>query len=91
MGIQGAGIATVNAINQTLQGGFDLKWNGNYGDCPGCVDSGGACGNDGGSEFRCFCKDGAHITDCHSKKASSSSSNLGLVIGKNNTQCCITF
>ncbi|XP_045797010.1 LEAF RUST 10 DISEASE-RESISTANCE LOCUS RECEPTOR-LIKE PROTEIN KINASE-like 2.1 isoform X5 [Trifolium pratense] len=80
---QAVGIATANAINQTLKGGFDLTWTGNYGECLGCVATGGACGNDGGTGFRCFCRDGAYITDCLSKKApsSSKSSHTGIVIG----------
>ncbi|MCI38984.1 ser/thr protein kinase, partial [Trifolium medium] len=57
-----ARIATLNDVNKALQGGFDLKWSGNYGDCQGCVATGGACGNDGGTGFRCFCKDGTHTT-----------------------------
>ncbi|GAU38750.1 hypothetical protein TSUD_158820 [Trifolium subterraneum] len=72
MGNKVAGNATVNSINQALQGGFDLKWTGNYEECKGCVASGGTCGNNGGSEFRCFCKDGPYTTTCLSEKAPSS-------------------
>ncbi|KAK2415310.1 LEAF RUST 10 DISEASE-RESISTANCE LOCUS RECEPTOR-LIKE PROTEIN KINASE 2.4 [Trifolium repens] len=73
MGYQAAGIATVNAINQALQGGFDLKWTGNYEVCRSCVTSGGACGNDGGTGFKCFCKDGPYRNECGLDKAPSSS------------------
>ncbi|AES80589.1 receptor-like kinase [Medicago truncatula] len=46
-----------------------------------CVDSGGACGNNG-TEFRCFCNDGAYTDICGSRKAPTSSSkrNWGPVI-----------
>ncbi|MCI60675.1 ser/thr protein kinase, partial [Trifolium medium] len=47
-------------VSNVLKDGFDLKWTGNYGQCQGCIGTGGVCGNDGGSEFRCFCKDGPH-------------------------------
>ncbi|WJX82629.1 non-specific serine/threonine protein kinase [Trifolium repens] len=72
-----------NGIEEALKDGFDLKWAGNYGLCQACVGTGGVCGNDGGSEFRCLCKDGPHTTSCLSEKVSSLSSNrnLGLVIG----------
>jgi hypothetical protein len=73
-GAQAAQLGSGNGIvNDLLKDGFDLKWNGSYGECKGCVDSGGACGNDGGSEFRCFCKNGAHTTSCTSPMASSMS------------------
>jgi hypothetical protein len=69
---QAAQVANLNDINQALQGGFDLKWTGNYEDCLGCVASGGMCGNDGGTGFRCFCKDGPYINKCGSEKVKSS-------------------
>jgi hypothetical protein len=69
---QAAQVANLNDINQALQDGFDLKWTGNYEDCLGCVASGGMCGNDGGTGFRCFCKDGPYINKCGSEKVKSS-------------------
>ncbi|AES80587.1 receptor-like kinase [Medicago truncatula] len=42
-------------------------------ECQKCVDSDGVCGsNDGGNEFRCFCKDGSHTTSCASQKVLTS-------------------
>jgi hypothetical protein len=73
MGIQAAAIATGNNLVQALQGGFNLKWLGDYGVCQRCVTSGGACGNNGGTGFRCFCDDGAYINECGLDKAPSSS------------------
>ena len=45
-----------SAIQGVLQQGLGLKW-ASYEECNKCVESGGACGNDGG-QFACFCKDG---------------------------------
>jgi hypothetical protein len=59
-------------ISDAIKDGFDLKWTGDYGECQRCVVSGGACGNDGGSEFRCFCKDGPHTTSCNSENPPAS-------------------
>lgn len=76
-------ITNLDDINEALQGGFDLRWMGNYADCQRCVDSGGACGNNG-TEFRCFCNDGAYTDICGSRKAptsSNSSTNGGLIGG----------
>jgi len=71
---QAAKIANLNDINQALQGGFDLKWTVEYGECQRCVGSGGVCGsNDGGTEFRCFCNDGAYRDTCGSQRAPTSS------------------
>ncbi|CAJ2651501.1 unnamed protein product [Trifolium pratense] len=87
LGTQVAQLMSGNGIvSNVLKDGFDLRWTGNDGgQCQRCVSSGGACGNDGGTEFRCFCKNGPHETSClsDSDKVSSSSSkrNLGLVIG----------
>ncbi|XP_045797006.1 LEAF RUST 10 DISEASE-RESISTANCE LOCUS RECEPTOR-LIKE PROTEIN KINASE-like 2.4 isoform X2 [Trifolium pratense] len=71
-------------VSNVLKDGFDLRWTGNDGgQCQRCVSSGGACGNDGGTEFRCFCKDGPRETSClsDSDKVSSSSSNTRIIIG----------
>jgi len=75
METQAARIATptLNDINQALQDGFELKWTGNYGECQRCVDSGGVCGNDEKSGFKCFCKDGHYTTTCDSQNFPSSS------------------
>jgi len=59
-------------ISDAIKNGFDLKWTGDYGECQRCVVSGGACGNNGGSEFRCFCKDGPHTTSCNSENSPAS-------------------
>ncbi|GAU38749.1 hypothetical protein TSUD_158800 [Trifolium subterraneum] len=72
-GVQVAQLLTQNDVNQALEGGFDLKWNGNYTQCQVCIASHGACGNDKG-KFRCFCEDGAHTTSCTSATVSSSKS-----------------
>ncbi|CAJ2651502.1 unnamed protein product [Trifolium pratense] len=72
LGTLAAQLVSGNGLEDALKDGFDLKWTGNYGQCQGCIGSGGVCGNDGGSEFRCFCKDGPHTTSCTSKKAYSS-------------------
>jgi hypothetical protein len=63
-----------NGIEEALKDGFDLKWTGNYGLCQACVGSLGTCGNKGGSEFRCFCKDGPHATTCFSSMSIISNS-----------------
>jgi hypothetical protein len=73
LGTQVAQLVSGNGIEEALKDGFDLKWTGNYGLCQGCIGSGGVCGNDGGIEFRCLCKDGPHTTSCLSEKVSSSS------------------
>jgi len=70
---QAAKIATVNDVNQALEKGFELKWTGNYGVCQKCVDSGGVCGNNGGIEFKCFCKNGTYASTCSSPLPLSSS------------------
>jgi hypothetical protein len=72
LGTLAAQLVSGNGLKDALKDGFDLKWTGNYGQCQGCIGSGGVCGNDGGSEFRCFCKDGPHTTSCSSEKAYSS-------------------
>jgi hypothetical protein len=62
---------------EALKDGFDLRWTGNYDrnydQCQRCIGSGGVCGNEGRSEFRCFCIDGPYKTLCNFDKASSSS------------------
>ncbi|XP_045797005.1 LEAF RUST 10 DISEASE-RESISTANCE LOCUS RECEPTOR-LIKE PROTEIN KINASE-like 2.4 isoform X1 [Trifolium pratense] len=73
-------------VSNVLKDGFDLRWTGNDGgQCQRCVSSGGACGNDGGTEFRCFCKDGPRETSCLSDSdkvsSSSNSSKTGIIIG----------
>ncbi|KAI5428187.1 hypothetical protein KIW84_033261 [Lathyrus oleraceus] len=66
-GTQAVQLGTGNGIlSEALKDGFELRWIGNYTECRSCVTSGGACGNDGGNQFRCFCNDGAHATSCHS-------------------------
>ncbi|CAI8613399.1 unnamed protein product [Vicia faba] len=72
-----------NVLKKSLQSGFELKWSGNYGECERCVTSGGACGNEGNTLFRCFCPDGIHATSCLSQvlSPSSQSSIKGPVIG----------
>ena len=70
---QPAQIASLDVLNEAIQGGFDLRWTGNYAECQMCVDSRGACGNDGGTGFRCFCEDGAYPDRCGSRKAPTSS------------------
>ncbi|WJX82625.1 non-specific serine/threonine protein kinase [Trifolium repens] len=89
---QASQLANLNNINQALENGFDLKWTGNYTVCQRCVDSGGACGNDGGN-FRCFCENGAHTTSCDSPMASSSSksSYSGIIIGTISGIAAIVF
>ncbi|KAL5058757.1 hypothetical protein RYX36_030361 [Vicia faba] len=62
-----------NVLKKSLQSGFELKWSGNYGECEKCVTSGGACGNEGNTLFRCFCPDGIHATSCLSPVLSPSS------------------
>ncbi|KAK2415315.1 LEAF RUST 10 DISEASE-RESISTANCE LOCUS RECEPTOR-LIKE PROTEIN KINASE 2.4 [Trifolium repens] len=69
LGTLAAQLVSGNGLKDALKDGFDLKWTGNYGQCQGCIGSGGVCGNDGASEFRCFCKDGPHTTSCSSEKA----------------------
>jgi len=64
---------TYGDIDQALHTGFDLKRAGNYGECKRCLDSGGVCGNNQKTEFRCFCKSGTNTTTCHSSIALSSS------------------
>jgi hypothetical protein len=59
-------------VGNVLKDGFDLKWTGKYDQCQECIGTGGVCGNDGGTEFRCFCKDGPHTTTCLSEKVKSS-------------------
>jgi hypothetical protein len=73
LGSQVGQLASGNGIEEALKDGFDLRWTGNYDQCQRCVGSGGVCGNDGGSEFRCFCKDEPYKTLCNFDKASSSS------------------
>lgn len=72
--ILGIQITTADDIKEALEGGFDLKWTGEYGECQRCIGSRGVCGsNDGGKEFRCFCNDGAYTDRCGSRKAPTSS------------------
>jgi hypothetical protein len=70
------GIQVVNDITEALQGGFDLKWTGDYGKCQRCIDSGGVCGNDGETEFKCFCEDAPYATICGSQKTPTPSSSM---------------
>ncbi|KAI5428179.1 hypothetical protein KIW84_033257 [Lathyrus oleraceus] len=72
-------------LSEALKDGFELKWIGNYTECQSCVASGGACGNDGDTEFRCFCNNGTYTTSCTSEKASSSS--FGVEWNANNSLC----
>lgn len=77
LGTQASALASGNGnINDTLKEGFELSWSGDSTECHTCVDSGGACGNDGGSGFRCFCKDGPHTTSCNSQRAPTSNSSM---------------
>ena len=72
--ILGIQITTADDIKEALEGGFDLKWTGEYGECQRCIGSRGVCGsNDGGKEFRCFCNDGAYRDTCGSQRAPTSS------------------
>ncbi|KAI5428186.1 hypothetical protein KIW84_033261, partial [Lathyrus oleraceus] len=83
-GTQAVQLGTGNGIlSEALKDGFELRWIGNYTECRSCVTSGGACGNDGGNQFRCFCNDGAHATSCHSSllPSTSNSSSKGALIG----------
>ncbi|CAI8613397.1 unnamed protein product [Vicia faba] len=66
-----------NVLKKSLQSGFDLKWSGSYGECESCVTSGGACGNEGNTQFKCFCSDGINATSCLSPEFSPSSSKHG--------------
>jgi len=83
LAVQAGQIATLNDINEALQSGFDLKWTGNYGECQKCVDSDGVCGsNNGGNEFRCFCKDGSHTTSCTSQKVLTSDNSMYILLSQ---------
>ncbi|XP_058737560.1 LEAF RUST 10 DISEASE-RESISTANCE LOCUS RECEPTOR-LIKE PROTEIN KINASE-like 2.4 [Vicia villosa] len=66
---QASQIGTLNALIAALKDGFALKWRGDYEGWLSCVGSGGVCGSNEGTEFKCFCKDGAHTTTCFSQKA----------------------
>ncbi|XP_058737566.1 LEAF RUST 10 DISEASE-RESISTANCE LOCUS RECEPTOR-LIKE PROTEIN KINASE-like 2.1 [Vicia villosa] len=71
-------------LSEALKEGFELIWSGNYMDCQSCLVSGGACGNDGDTEFRCFCDNGTHATSCFlpgiSSSPSSSKHNWRLIV-----------
>ncbi|XP_004492960.1 LEAF RUST 10 DISEASE-RESISTANCEUS RECEPTOR-LIKE PROTEIN KINASE-like 2.4 isoform X2 [Cicer arietinum] len=69
-------IASGSGLEEALKKGFELRWTVNSPECDACVGSGGVCGNDGGTELRCFCKDGPDKTSCNSEKASTSSASL---------------
>ncbi|KAK7394171.1 hypothetical protein VNO78_14692 [Psophocarpus tetragonolobus] len=54
-----------NTINEALKSGFKLIWTGaTYEECRTCTHSGGECGFQDDTQFRCFCKDGPHATSC---------------------------
>jgi hypothetical protein len=76
LGTKVAQLVSGNGIEEALKDGFDLRWTGNYDQCQRCIGSGGVCGNDGRSEFSCFCKDGPYKTLCNFDKASSSSMSI---------------
>lgn len=77
MGSQASQIVSTNSLTDVLKEGFELRYiGGDFAECGRCIDSGGVCGSDGGTSFRCFCKDEPHTTTCTSQKASSSSSSM---------------
>ncbi|XP_050911809.1 LEAF RUST 10 DISEASE-RESISTANCE LOCUS RECEPTOR-LIKE PROTEIN KINASE-like 2.1 [Lathyrus oleraceus] len=78
-GTQAAQLGSGNGtLSEALKDGFELKWIGNYTECQSCVTYGGACGNDGGNQFRCFCNDGTHATSCHSPSVPSTTTSSKL-------------
>lgn len=85
---QAAQLGSGNAIvKDAFKDGFELKWRGNYGKCEVCVDSGGVCGNNGGTDFRCFCKDGRQKISCTLEKPSPSRMYI-LLLSQTNSYLC---
>ncbi|GLJ16747.1 hypothetical protein SUGI_0288210 [Cryptomeria japonica] len=82
--------ANKKPLHELLLEGFQVEWNasdGHFVKCKGCLETGGLCGYHYRNRFVCYCRNGAHLDNCHTgnriggAKSSGLKSQMGVIIG----------